>query len=47
MAVKIVNSDKDIKFDYIDITGRHSIDGLNTKNPELLPDDMVEQPPCI
>ena len=43
MAVEIINSGKNIKFDCIDIWGRYSIDGLNTKNPELLPDDTVEQ----
>jgi len=43
MAVEIINSGKNIKFDCIDIWGRFSIDGLNAKNPELLPDDTVEQ----
>ena len=43
MAVEIINSKKNIKFDCIDIWGRYSIDGLNTKNPELLPDDTVEK----
>lgn len=43
MAVEIVNSGKYIKFDCIDIWGRYSIDGLNTKNPELLPDNTVEE----
>jgi hypothetical protein len=43
MAVEIINSGKNIKFDCIDIWGRYSIDGLNTKTPELLPDNTVEQ----
>ena len=43
MAVEIANSGKDIKFDCVDIWGRYSIDGLNTKNPQNLPDDFVEQ----
>ena len=43
MAVEIINSGKDIKFDCVDIWGRYSIGGLNTKNPDHLPDDTVEQ----
>lgn len=43
MAVEIINSEKYIKFDCIDIWGRFSIDGLNTKAPELLPEDTVEK----
>lgn len=43
MAVEIINSGKNIKFDCIDIWGRYSIDGLNTKNPELLPENTVEE----
>jgi len=43
MAVEIINSKKNIKFDVIDIWGKFSIAGLNTKNPELLPEDTVEK----
>lgn len=43
MAVEIINSGKNIKFDCVDIWGRFSIDGLNTKTPDLLPVDTVEQ----
>jgi len=43
MAVEIINSGKNIKFDCVDIWGRYSLDGLNTKDPGSLPDDTVEQ----
>lgn len=43
MAVEIINSKKNIKFDVIDIWNRFSIDGLYTKEPEKLPDDFVYQ----
>ena len=43
MAVEIINSGKNIKFDVIDIWGSFSMAGLNTKNPELLPSDTVEK----
>ena len=43
MAVEIINSNKNIKFDVYDIWGRFSIAGLNTKSPNLLPDNTVEQ----
>lgn len=42
MAVEILNSGKNIKFDVYDIWGRYSIDGLNTKNPEKYPENFVE-----
>lgn len=43
MGVEIINSGKNIKFDVYDVWGRYSIDGLNTKDPEKLPDDFVEK----
>ena len=43
MAVEIINSGKNIKFDCVDIWGRFAIDGLNLKEPEKAPDDLVYQ----
>lgn len=41
MAVEIINSGKKIRLDVVDRWGRYALDGLNTKNPEKLPDDLV------
>jgi predicted O-methyltransferase YrrM len=43
MAVEIINSGKNIKFDIVDSWNRFAIDGLHVLNPELFPDDYVYQ----